>query len=497
VINKPIRGDENKRIIKILINKIVETDGLYEKYDLVIGNPPWGAELSDAAKEYISTEFKISNIENYDSYELFLFVAMRYLKKGGRLCYILPHTLLYPDKEKTRKILINNYKIEKWHYLGAEWFGSDIRMNTIMLQLKNDEPDEDNKFKSMLLIDEERKKAIKGTLNLSQLENAYSFDIPQRRSINDPNSLVELFRSDSDDPILERMDRMSTNLSLLCNRGRGVELNKAGVVVQCPACGKWLPPPRTKKNVPNDQLEKECAFCDHTFTWRESLGTNTIVSDNSTEFDTLFIDGDSIEGRYAPLIYRSIKTGYDGINYKDPSLYKGPKIVIRQAGVGIAASFDLSDAYCPQSVYVYKLKEEYSDIDHKFLIAVLLSRAVTYYIFKKFGEIDAAQAFSKLTHVRLSEIPIPINNRESDEWKAIHNDIVNLVDQMLQGEPLGGSVDWEIERKILELYNLISGENAHIIQQLGLTAYHKAMQQLFPNKRPPKPVRTEEIRIVE
>ena len=176
-------------------------------------------------------------------------------------------------------------------------------------------------------------------------------------------------------------------------------------------------------------------------------------------------------------------------------MYRGEKIFIRQAGVGIAAAYDDTNSYCPQSVYVYKMKDEYNYISPKFLLAVLQSRIMTYYLFKKFGEIDAAQAFPKLTHERLSILPIPCGDQNDDVWRNTHDEIVQYVDAMMEGAPIGGTIDWTIERKIHALFELTGNEDVHITEQMGLTAYHKAMQQLYPSGPPPKPIRTEEIRI--
>jgi len=371
-------------------------------------------------------------------------------------------------------------------------------MNTTILQVKKTRPEENSTFLSMILVAEERKNAIKGILDLTQLEKSYAFPIPQIRSINDPNTSVELFRYVTDDPILEKMEQSSVELSNVCDRGRGVELNKAGTIIQCPSCGRWLPPPASIKNTPKEEWQKKCSFCKHIFKWREALDTQTIVSDDINEYDVLYVDGDSIEGRYKKLRYKSLKLGYDGINYKEDELYNEPKIFIRQAGVGISASYDETGAYCPQSVYVYRIKEEYNEINHKFLLAVLQSRTMAYYVFKKFGEIDAAQAFSKLTHVRLAKLPIPVRHREQNsDWQSIHDQIVEYVDNMLNEGELGGSIDWQLERLIQGLYNLDSGDNAYIMSQLGLTAYHKSMREMFPHSPPPKPVTIEKITMIE
>lgn len=489
-----------------------EKEESYNQFDIIIGNPPWGAEVSDSALAFLQKEFpNVERIDKLDSYELFLYVALRHLKDGGRLCYIQPHTLLYPEKEKTRKYLVDNFKIERWHYLGSDWFGKDIRMNTTLLQLKKEKPEQDPKFISMTLVDEDRKDAIKGKLDLKVLEKSYAFPIPQSRSQNSPLASVELFCYVPDDPILSKMESNSIELSVLCKRGRGVELNKAGEVIQCPGCARWITPPIPIKDTPKEEWKKKCNFCGHNFLWKEALATDYIVSDRD-DFGVPYIDGDSFNGRYRNLTYKGLKLGYDGINYKTPSLYEKPKILIRQAGVGLSVAYDEKGAYCPQSVYVYRIRADspkhregelepsisrsWSEVvDHKYLLAVLQSRTIAYYVFKKFGEIDASQAFSKLTHIRLGGLPIPVASHEEPEWREKHDKIVGLVDSMLSGKPVGDPIDWEIERIIQVLYGLEPSEIAYINSQLGLVAYHKAMKQMFPKGPPPKPKFVEEIKM--
>ncbi len=44
--------------------------------------------------------------------------------------------------------------------------------------------------------------------------------------------------------------------------------------------------------------------------------------------------------------------------YKSATIYENPKILIRQAGVGIWATYDETGAWCPQSVYLYRLRPD-------------------------------------------------------------------------------------------------------------------------------------------
>jgi hypothetical protein len=59
--------------------------------------------------------------------------------------------------------------------------------------------------------------------------------------------------------------------------------------------------------------------------------------------------------------------------------------------------------------YLYRLKPEMADqgYKHEFILAALLSRTMTYYVFKRFAEVDPARAHAKLTHARLESLPIP------------------------------------------------------------------------------------------
>ena len=81
-------------------------------FDIVIGNPPYGASLSKTDKElyrklYPETEFKI------DTYSLFLLLSFKLLKEKGVLYYIIPNTILDNYFEETvRKKLLSKRVLE-------------------------------------------------------------------------------------------------------------------------------------------------------------------------------------------------------------------------------------------------------------------------------------------------------------------------------------------------------------------------------------------------
>lgn len=495
----------------------VEEGNEYQKFDLVVGNPPWGGIISPSALEWLRNEFPdVENPENLNTFEWFLLVGSRHVQDGGHLCYILPHAFLNPQRREIRKFMLEKHTFEKLHYLGADWFGPDIRMNTLVLQVKKQQHPEDSTFLSMLLSGQMRKNAIRGEIDLEHLETYLAYEISQRRCVVPPDYLIEVFRYEEDDRIMGSMDSQSRGLGEICSHGRGIELNKAGLVIQCPSCGKWLSPPRAALPFEAEELvapgleqdvrnaEKKCRFCGVSFLLSETLDAKNLVSQEPSPNAAYYIDGDGMGTRYRNPQYAYIELGLNGVNYKPPGYYRSPKILIRQAGVGLTVCYDDRNAYCPRSVYIYSpsdsAAQDYGDaeaetawsvvFDAKFLLGVLNSRIFHYYLFKRYAEVDAAQAFSKVNHEKLAPLPIPVRFWNTTKWRENHDRIVSLVDEMMESHAIGGAADWEIERILTEMYGLDEDDRKHIMGQFGLMEYHQAVQSLFPDRRPPRPDRS-------
>jgi hypothetical protein len=239
--------------------------------------------------------------------------------------------------------------------------------------------------------------------------------------------------------------------------------------------------------------------------------------------------GDSFDARYDELDILSIDLGYDGVNYKDRDVYEGDKLFIREAGVGLSVAYHGDVVYCPRSVYVYKIRDDRSDmldwyIDedwnnddyeydgdwaspsdvpggldtetfHKFLLAVMNSRVLHYYMFKRSGEIDAAEAFANMRQTDVRELPVPVAGLADESGRETAREIAECVETMLDGGELGDATDWKIDRLLLELYGLDAGDLVYINSQMGLAAYHKKMQELYPDGKPNAPERKQDVSV--
>lgn len=458
----------------------------FGSFDLVIGNPPWGGEVADDVRSNACEALGLESTANWDSWELFLALGLSLLREGGRLAFVLPDTLLDPEKSRIRKVLLGSTKIERLHKLGSGWFGPNVRMDTMLLQARKGTPPLSGDFSAMLLTGTLRKQAIRGEMPLSQLEAKLSQAIPQERSDLDAGAELEMSRTRRDDEILALMESGSVRLAELCARGRGEEMSKAGLLWRCPSCHAVSTPGEKKKG--GTYRSKVCATCGFALSADGAVELHLVEAGSPDADSEWFIDGDDIRHRYVSIRPgKRIKTNVTGFPYKNAALYRAPKIVIRQAGVGVWAALDASGARVPQSVYVYRLNPEFEadGYRHEFILGALLSRAMTYYVFKRFAEVDADSAHVKLTHARLESFPIPRVDFLAAASRKAHDQVVADVTSLLSGgSGADAEVDWRIEGNLRRLWGLAGDDGAYINGAFALVPPSQAIRELFPDGAP-------------
>ncbi|WP_313573736.1 Eco57I restriction-modification methylase domain-containing protein [Brevundimonas sp.] len=85
--------------LETLDNSITVGDSLIaedETYDVIVGNPPWGAELEGWSPQAVEERFPQGG-EEKDSYALFVIRAWEMLRPGGMLAFIIPNSWLTVD----------------------------------------------------------------------------------------------------------------------------------------------------------------------------------------------------------------------------------------------------------------------------------------------------------------------------------------------------------------------------------------------------------------
>ncbi len=76
-------------------------------FDVVIGNPPYGADLTAEEKKFFKNEFSDVHMRTPDTFNYFISKGFRLLHNDGVITYIVPNNLFFQSEyEKTRKFLL-------------------------------------------------------------------------------------------------------------------------------------------------------------------------------------------------------------------------------------------------------------------------------------------------------------------------------------------------------------------------------------------------------
>ncbi|MGD2250592.1 MAG: N-6 DNA methylase [Candidatus Methanofastidiosia archaeon] len=433
-------------------------------FDICIGNPPWGADLSQNAN-YLEKVYNLAEGQ-YDSYELFIELSKKILKDSGIWGFVIPDSIFNPEHEPLRKFLCLKNQIEKIIKLGEGFFKGVYRSSVIII-FKKKKPQKSHLISVFTLMKEDRKNLMAGKTSISGIEREKGILIPQKRFAEDKNFTFDITKSIDDEKIMEKMESNRLSWNKIVETSRGVEFSQRGLVIQCPHCFNWDNPPRKRKGKYD---KKECSHCGVEYEFDEALKKECIVSKERKrgETDKLFIKGKSVNRYYTDQIeYLNITK--NGINYKEPSLYKGPKILIRKTGVGIYATIDYTGAYVPQVVFIFKLKEkipsEYKDLKLEYILGVLNSRIILYYYYKKFGEIEW-KSFPYITPKVIKMLPLPDIDFSNPEKRKIHDIIAEKVSDILHERGDFDKLDYEIEKLVMDLFGITAEMKPHIWKEL-------------------------------
>ena len=94
-------------------------------FDIVIGNPPYGANIDNIIEVY-KKKFK-ELVKNYaDIYKMFIGEGLGILNSNGILCYITPNTFLSQPRYKDIRSFIINYNVERIVNLGMGVFENAV-----------------------------------------------------------------------------------------------------------------------------------------------------------------------------------------------------------------------------------------------------------------------------------------------------------------------------------------------------------------------------------
>lgn len=110
-------------------------------FDVVIGNPPWGAESTEPEQKYYRRKNSKIIVRMTDSYMFFINSSVTLLSNQGRFGMIIPSTLLtQTDMSLLRRHLCNNFILETVINLGDKVFGQKVLNTSTILTFNKKDP---------------------------------------------------------------------------------------------------------------------------------------------------------------------------------------------------------------------------------------------------------------------------------------------------------------------------------------------------------------------
>jgi hypothetical protein len=456
-------------------------------FDVVIGNPPWGAE-AESAKAWLERDYALAKGQ-YDSYELFLEKSYHALRDHGALAFVIPDSILKPEHEPTRRFIQANTAIGEVVKVGEGVF-EDVFRAAVAITFSKERPGVSHELTGAIIFKEDRDRIMRGDpeRGLDAVVAETGVRIKQTRFVTNPNAEWDIWVSDEDLAIRDKLERSQVDWKKLVASGRGIELTKFGSVLQCPYCLRWNSIPRKIKRVglsggtPPAYRAKKCASCGKSFEVAEATQQSNIVFDEPKPGRVPFYAGEDVN-RYFLKTPKYIDISKPGIRYKEGSLYQGPKILMRKTGIGTYATIDSSDAYATQSVLVFRLgndrPSEYHDYSLEYILAVLNSRLMLYYTYKQSGDVEW-KSFPYQTQKTVMRLPLHAIDWKSPRERELHDRITTCVQNILgSAPPVPEALDYELESLVLDLYEVDDVLKKRVWQVLGQVQRLRIIRELF------------------
>ena len=106
-------------------------------YDIILGNPPWGAKLSSEEKKNYRNTFSCASGSSIEIYDLFLEQSLKHLTPRGILAFVLPEAILtVKSHTAVRELLLKNTCVHSVEYLGEAF--EQVHCPSILFALQKD-----------------------------------------------------------------------------------------------------------------------------------------------------------------------------------------------------------------------------------------------------------------------------------------------------------------------------------------------------------------------
>jgi tRNA1(Val) A37 N6-methylase TrmN6 len=369
-------------------------------FDIVIGNPPYGNLFSEDEKITLK-QYYLELQFKIDAYSAFIILGHRLLKERGELSYIIPSTFMDNKfEENVRNLVLNESRLKLIHELDDKIFDSAV-VHSMIIGFQKSTMEKEYLIKSST------------SKNLYEIKE----EIPSTFFFKQQFKSLAI-RTYKNREFIEKLSNNSTPLKEVVDIRQAIKTGNDSLYVQ---------------NVQNGS------------NWKPILGGKHIKK------------------------YQIIPSGLY-VNYgnhlacpRDESIFNQPKILIREAGKEITATYDDSNYYIMSSLYNVILRNP--NFNLKYVLALINSKLFQYLMQTlTFDKTKGAFTKAKIFHY----YELPVKNVD----QTIQDSLAKKVDRIIKLNNIGVSADEEIkviDVIIFKLYGLTIDEVKLIDQEIEFT----------------------------
>ena len=391
--------------------EVLNDDGDFMGFDVVIGNPPYVTKLNHEEIIFYQKNFTTIQGKKYDLFRLFYEKTIPLTKKLGIHTFIVPDVILnLPQASILRGHILNNYSIYKINTIGQNPFDG-VQLEPVITFIKNQSNDSDVEYFD-LAINNEVRKVNSGNWK----KNNFDFNLNQNITTD---ALIEKLKSNK--LIIKDVSVWKKGLGVYSRQHLLLKFTK-------------------------DEVEKIMA---------ERPWTLDYKKDDSFGME---LEGKDV-GRFEVNWNGRKWLSYGPwLAFQRPlEFFDGPRLLVREITTGgkykVFASYVEDRYYNNQSIFNGILKPN-SEFDLKFLLALLNSK-----LFSFWQVITSPKANRKLFPTLLMETVenfpiININKTYQQKFVDYVNQVINAKIKLEQSN----QIESQIDQLVYQLYNLTEEE---------------------------------------
>jgi len=432
---------------EVLNSKLTSNPG----FDIVIGNPPYGATLNEIEKDIFKTSFSDVHMRTPDTFNYFISQALKLTKTKGNVSFIVPNNLLFQSEyEKTRGLLIKEYKLIYAVNLGDGVFESATVPSCIFLTQKL----KSSNYNKFYFADLRNLKTIK--INIID----YLKELNVTQILEVPSFVFGV--SNVDFNIIKKIENKSVTInSIALEVASGISTGGDKIFKVSKKIAKELKFEKEllKPVLVGSDIDK------YVINDAENILIYSYKKSNTNKFENIY--------NYLKPFKEKLSQKRETKNgnlpwwclhwHRYPQLFEGTKIILRQTSDSIRATIDENNYYVLNSILVFKLNENIN-YDYKFVLAVLNSK-VTQFVYKNFTQ-EEGRTFAEVKPKNVRKLYIPKSNQ------IIQNVFIKIVNKIFHMKSESKNTilfEDEIDNLMYKLYELNYDEVLIIDPKFSLT----------------------------